>query len=39
MKAEGIDTGEVAMVMSDDFVGLEVPTFHHLNPRVSKGWL
>ena len=39
MKTEGVDARKVTMVVSDDFVGLEIPTFHHLKPGALKGWI
>jgi hypothetical protein len=37
MKTKGVDARKVTMVVSDDFVGLEIPTFYHLKPGASKG--
>jgi len=36
MKAESVDARKMAVVVSDDFVGFEVPTFDHLNPDASR---
>jgi len=36
MKAEGVDARKMAVVVPDDFVGFEVPTFYHLNPDTSR---
>ena len=36
MKTEGVDARKMAMVVSDDFVGLEIPTFYHLKPCASR---
>jgi len=39
MKTEGVDARKVAMIVPDDFVGFEIPTFYHLKPGGSKGWI
>lgn len=39
MKAEGVDAREMAMVVPNDFVSFEIPTFYHLSQAHINGWV
>ena len=42
VNGEGVDTGEVAVIVSDYFVGFEVPAFYHFvfaaGEEVGMSW-
>jgi hypothetical protein len=39
VKAEGVDAGKMAMVVPNDLVSFEIPTFYHLSQAHVKGWV